>query len=307
MTSKFASFYQTYGKGLSLFVMMGLGFLFPQASHLSFMIQYLLMTMLFFSFLDLRFNKSMLSGGVFLILLANITVALTAYWIFSGSNLTLALVAFMTGIAPTAISSPVMISFVQGKVPYVVASLVLTNLSSAILVPLILPALVGGEMSISMLDVLGSSVTVMFVPLVLAQLVRMLPEQAQDVIRRGKCFNFPIWLVNLFIISAKAATFILFENTGSLTIVLEIALLSLVLCAVNFTLGAVIGGKEYWREGSQALGQKNLSFVIWIALTYINPLIALGPIFYILYHHIYNSWMISQFEKQRIQAVQELV
>ncbi|MBI9049166.1 MAG: hypothetical protein JEZ00_07095 [Anaerolineaceae bacterium] len=300
---KFTSFYNTYGKGLSLFVMMGLGFLFPQVNKISFMIQYLLMVMLFFSFLNIRFNAKMLSGGVVLVLLANVGIALAGYWVFAGSNLTLALVAFITAIAPTAISSPVMIDFVQGKVAYVVAALVLTNLSSAVIVPLILPTLVGADLAISIWDLLSSSVMVMFIPLLLAQLVRLLPQAGQDVIQKGKRFTFPIWLVNLFIISAKAANFILYENTGSMRIVLDIALISLVLCAVNFAVGARIGGKEYWREASQALGQKNLSFVIWIALTYINPLVAMGPMFYILYHHIYNSWMIYQFEKQRIQVI----
>lgn len=37
----------------------------------------------------------------------------------------------------------------------------------------------------------------------------------------------------------------------------------------------------------------------WLALTFINPLVALGPMFYILYHHIFNSWAIYQFERSR--------
>ena len=68
---------------------------------------------------------------------------------------------------------------------------------------------------------------------------------------------------------------------------------------VNFSVGALLGGRNHWQEASQALGQKNLSFVIWIALTFINPLVAMGPMFYIVYHHLYNSWLIYQFEKQR--------
>lgn len=66
---------------------------------------------------------------------------------------------------------------------------------------------------------------------------------------------------------------------------------------INFSLGAFLGGKQYRQEASQSLGQKNLSFVIWISLTFINPLVALGPMFYILYHHLFNSWSIYQFEK----------
>ena len=137
----------------------------------------------------------------------------------------------------------------------------------------------------------------MFVPLILAKLAVRLPSGAQAFIRKGKQFSFPIWLVSLFLISAKASDFLRNENTGSLTILLYIALISLGICVVNFALGALIGGRQYRREASQALGQKNLSFVIWIALTFINPLVAMGPMFYILYHHLYNSWLIYRFEK----------
>jgi hypothetical protein len=34
-------------------------------------------------------------------------------------------------------------------------------------------------------------------------------------------------------------------------------------------------------------------------LTFINPLVAMGPMFYIVYHHVYNSWSIYRFEKRR--------
>jgi len=68
---------------------------------------------------------------------------------------------------------------------------------------------------------------------------------------------------------------------------------------INFGLGALLGGERFRQESSQSLGQKNNSFVIWIALTFINPLVAMGPTFYILYHNLYNSWQIYRFEKRR--------
>ncbi len=43
------------------------------------------------------------------------------------------------------------------------------------------------------------------------------------------------------------------------------------------------------QEAMQSLGQKNNSLTVWIALTFINPLTALGPVFYILYHNIIIS------------------
>jgi BASS family bile acid:Na+ symporter len=140
---------------------------------------------------------------------------------------------------------------------------------------------------------------VMFAPLILARLASRLPSGAQAFIRKGKRFSFPLWLVNLFIITANASNFLRNENSDSALTLVTIALVSLVLCVVNFGVGALLGGRGNWQEASQSLGQKNLSFVIWIALTFINPLVAMGPTFYILYHHLYNSWSIYQFEKRR--------
>ena len=184
----------------------------------------------------------------------------------------------------------------------VVAAVLLTNLSNAIIVPLALPSLVGSVTPISVWDVLQSTMFVMFVPLILARLARHLPESVREVVWQGKRFSFPIWLVNLFLVSAKAINFIRNENDSSFQFLLEIALISLGICVINFVIGAQIGGRQYRKEASQALGQKNLSFVIWIALTFIKPLVAMGPMFYILYHHLYNSWLIYRFEKQRIRV-----
>jgi BASS family bile acid:Na+ symporter len=139
----------------------------------------------------------------------------------------------------------------------------------------------------------------MLVPLILAQLVLRLSPETIKIVRKGKIFSFPIWLVNLFIISANASNFLRNESSNSRFNLIAIAVVSLVICILNFGLGALLGGRRYWQEASQSLGQKNLAFVIWIALTFVNPLVAMGPTFYIVYHHIYNSWSIYQFEKRR--------
>jgi BASS family bile acid:Na+ symporter len=211
----------------------------------------------------------------------------------------LALSAFMTAIAPTAIAAPVIIGFIHREVEYVVAAVLITNLSSAVIVPLALPSLTGADVQISVWEVLQPVLVVMFVPLILARLVSRLSPEIKKFIRKGKTLSFPIWLANLFIISANASNFLRNENSNSTFSLLLVALTSLVICILNFSLGALLGGRSHWQEASQSLGQKNLSFVIWIALTFINPLVAMGPMFYIVYHHVYNSWSIYRFEKRR--------
>jgi BASS family bile acid:Na+ symporter len=291
------------GKGLALLLTMLVGVFVPQAHVFSFLIRYLLMVMLFFAFLDLEVKPQMLRKSVLWVLLANVAVAFIAYAVLLPFDLTLALAGFMTAIAPSAIAAPVVISFIEGDVEFVVTSVMVTNIASAFIVPLALPSLLGTEIQISILEVLQPVLVVMFLPLIVAQLVHLLPANTQALIRRGKAYSFPIWLANLFLISANASDFLRNGNTDSISTLVMIALVSLVICMINFSVGALIGGRSHWQETGQSLGQKNLSFVIWVALAFINPLVAMGPMFYILYHHVYNSWMIYRFERQRAVGV----
>jgi bile acid:Na+ symporter, BASS family len=303
MTSQIHSFFKIYGKVFGLLATMAIGALFPQAHVGSFLIQYLLMVMLFFSFLDIKFKPQTFQKSVLWVLLANMAVGFLSYALLISFDSTFALTAFMTAIAPTAIAAPVIMSFIKGEIEYVVASVLLTNISSAVVIPVTLPLLIGAQadihIRISVWEVLLPVLVVMFVPLILALLASHLPSGTQNLLRKGKQFSFAIWLLNLFLISANASNFLRNEDTDSITTLFVIALISLVLCIVNFSLGALLGGRQNWQEASQSLGQKNLSFVIWIALTFINPLVAMGPTFYILYHHLYNSWSIYRFEKRR--------
>jgi bile acid:Na+ symporter, BASS family len=279
--------------------MIVLGMLFPQAHTLAASIQYLLMIMLFFAFLDLKIQPKSFQISVIWIVLANITVAFLGYWTLRPFDLNIAIAAFITGIAPTAIAAPVIISFVQGKVEYVVGAVLLTNVVMSLALPITLPLVVGDILKITVWQVLKPVLITMFVPLFLARFSAMLPQPMQHVLRRGKTFSFAIWLMALFVMCAKAADFLRNDVIASASTVVWIALVSLVICIVNFTIGAFLGGARFWQEASQSLGQKNNSFVIWIALTFINPLVALGPTFYILYHNLYNSWQIYRFERRR--------
>jgi BASS family bile acid:Na+ symporter len=292
-------FMKTQGKGLSLLFTMLAGGLVPQAHEYSYLIRWLLMAMLFFAFLGVEFKPQTFQKSVLWVLVANVAVAFFSYEALIKFNLTLALAAFMTAIAPTAIAAPVIIGFIQREVEYVVASVVLTNIASAFIIPLALPSLIGTAVPISVWEVLQPVLILMLVPLILARLASRLPEKALTFVRKGKMFSFPLWVTNLFIISANASDFLRNSKTDSLPTLVIIAIVSLVICVVNFGVGALLGGRSHWQEASQSLGQKNLSFVIWIALTFINPLVAMGPMFYILYHHLYNSWSIYQFEKKR--------
>jgi hypothetical protein len=89
-----------------------IGALIPQAHTLTFLIQYLLMAMLFFAFLGMEFKLKTIPKSVILILFANIALAFGGHAILAPFDKEFALVAFITAIAPTTIAAPVITAFV---------------------------------------------------------------------------------------------------------------------------------------------------------------------------------------------------
>ena len=166
------------------------------------------MAMLFFAFLDIKFSPRTIQKGVLWVVLANIAVAFAAFYILRPFNLNLALTAFVTGIAPTAIAAPVIIGFLQGQVEFVVGAVLLGNITMSLVLPVALPFVVGDVVKVSIWQVLQPVLVTMFVPLILASASQLLPRKAKSVIQRGKVFSFTFWLLALLISTAKASDFL---------------------------------------------------------------------------------------------------
>jgi BASS family bile acid:Na+ symporter len=297
LPSRWERLWRLYGRTLALLLTMVAGALCPQAQPASAILQYLLMGMLFFSFLDISITRKSFHGSILAVFFANVAIPLLVYVLIVRANPDLALAGFITAIAPTATATPVIIGFLRGRVEYVVTAVFISNVGIALLIPFLLPLVAGSAKPVSTAEVLPPVLLVMFVPLLLAGLVRRLPMPVQSVFRKGKPVTFALWLIVLFIVTAKASAFLQANASIPIRELAEIALLSLATCALNFALGAWIGGRAFRREASQALGQKNNSFTIWIALTYLNPLTALGPTFYVLYHNLYNGYQLVEYER----------
>lgn len=274
---------------------MTLGGLIPQAHVLAGGIRWLVIAMLFIVFLQIRFGRSSLHGSHVILFAANISVAFAA-WGVSGlvGGRDIGLAAFFCGIAPTAAAAPVIMSFLRGRVEFVVAAFLITNVGTAALLPFLLPLVLGQATPEAFRQVSGSVGMIVFVPLAMAWLVRRIHPAA--VIWPGKLRNvsFGMWLASMFLITSNASHFLRAHDTTPLDILMEIGLTSLLVCAANFAVGRWVGGHAYRREASQALGQKNTAFTIYLAMTYASPLVALGPTFYVIWHNLWNSWQLQR-------------
>lgn len=274
-----------------IFVPLALGLFFPEAGQLKFLIRYLLMAMLFMVFLKLNVKELKVRRSHWLLLLANLVIGVTAYWLtrFVTGNATLAQAAFFVGITPTAAAASVVMGFLRGNVGYVITSFIITNTGIAFFMPFLLGWVCGNVSFAFLLDVVNTLVFLLLIPAGVAFILRKIHPEAQEWPKKCATATFGLWSISLFIIAASAAEF--FRNNPGVSpwIIVETALIALLICAVNFGTGALLERKLLRREASQSLGQKNTTLTIYLALVYAGPLAAMGVISYVLWHNTYNA------------------
>lgn len=271
-----------------------IGLFFNQGHEFSYLIEYLLMAMLFFPFLSVSSPKDgKIYWHVFAQFAAMAVLSLTVYWMLVEWDQQLATIAFLLAFTPTATAAPVVIRLLRKNVEYVVSAVVITNLFVALLLPFALSIINPGEMNFVLAGMLLSTLMVVFLPLALAQLFKFYFRGLANKLALMNQFPFLIWMAVLYLATSKASAY-LFGHATSSTLLGEIALVSLVLCGFNFLLGYYLGGKQYAVEASQSLGQKNTLFMAWVALEYVSPYAALGPVCYLVFQNLYNSILLNR-------------
>ncbi|MBD0335084.1 MAG: hypothetical protein ICV62_06325 [Cyanobacteria bacterium Co-bin13] len=279
-----------------LFVSIAVGMLLPGGHVYAFLIRYAVMAMLFLSLLDCRISlKLLLHPHLWRLLGMMGGIAIATFALFRLVSADLALIAFLLAVTPTATAAPVVTRFLQGQVDYVTASVILTNGLMALAIPLVLP-LLSDSSSANMGQILNATLVVIAAPLVLSQvLIRTSPKLSQQL-TAVKDLSFYLWLLALLLASSRTSHFILYES-GNWNALPGMALVALVLCALNFGVGHWLGRPTMAQETSQSLGQKNTMLAIWLCLTFLNPQMALGPMFYVLFQNVYNSYLIAGVRK----------
>jgi BASS family bile acid:Na+ symporter len=127
-----------------------------------------------------------------------------------------------------------------------------------------------------------------------AWLIRIVHPRAAEWPGRLRNVSFGIWVSTIFLITSNASHFLREQVDAPRAVLAQMAGASLLVCVASFAAGRLIGGREFPREASQALGQKNTAFTIYLALTYASPVVALGPTCYVVWHNLWNSWQLHR-------------
>ena len=117
--------------------------------------------------------------------------------------------------------------------------------------------------------------------------------------------SFYIWLMSLIVIIGRTTCFIIDHSEADRRIELLLAVVALVICAMQFIVGRRIGRKYGDASaGGQSLGQKNTVMAVWMAQSFLDPLSSVAPTAYIVWQNLVNSYQLYRFgnnvsEKER--------
>ncbi len=277
--------------------------------YVAFLSKYIIFIMLLITYSRLKI-KDLHVGRYILWLLTIQTVgAIALYLIVRPISEITAQGAFICIFCPTATAAPVITNMLGGSLSKVTTYSLFSNITVALLAPPLLSwmgPLGGSEVSfsfISSLYTIAMTVLPMILgPLVLAVLMERFTPTAHKTLSTHQGLSFYIWALALIIVVGNSVSFILREPSDMITTIVILAGISLLTCILQFSVGRFIGkqcGDPI--SGAQSLGQKNTVLAIWMALTYMNPIISVAPAAYVAWHNTINSWQIYRHEKHKRQ------
>lgn len=206
-------------------------------------------------------------------------------------------------IGPGAAAAAVITGKLGGDMESMTTYTFLSNSVTAAMVPLVFPLVdpaVDMPFVTAFLHILFKVALVLLVPMAAAYVVKHHLPRLLARMNAMPDLAFYLWGISLALTTGVTVRGIVHSGQTVATLLL-MAAASLVLCVIQFAVGRHIGRRHNMpSEGGQALGQKNTSFAVWIAYTYLTPVSSVVPGCYILWQNIVNSlelWRHSREEK----------
>lgn len=210
--------------------------------------------------------------------------------------------AMICFICPTACAAAVVCAKLGGSAAHLTSYILLINIAAALAIPLIVPLVnphEGQTFLAAFLLVLRHVFPTLICPLLLAWLIRYtMPHLARRLQNTGDA-AFYLWTIALTMAIAVTTRSIANSNV-SITTLIGIALVTLVCCWTQFTIGRRIGRSSGDQiAAGQAIGQKNTVFAIWMAYTFLTPITAIAGGCYSVWHNIFNSYQLYYRRKEK--------
>lgn len=240
----------------------------------------------------------------FQVLFVFVIIAIILSFRLKGNSLILMEALLTCIIGPCASAAAVVTQKLGGNLEEMTTYTFLSNFITALLIPICFP-LIEKTSDITFMDaflkILNQVCLVLVVPMGLAYVVKHYFHRFHRWVVGVKDLSYYLWGCSLMIVTGTTMKNIVHAET-TVPFLLLIALLGLLLCVIQFSVGRFIG--HYFNatvNAGQALGQKNTAFSIWIAYSYLNPISSVGPGCYILWQNIINSVEIWMYRKRGLE------
>lgn len=262
--------------------------------YLEFITPYLIFLMLTITYTRVKPSEFRITRFQWNLLLVQMLGCWIAYCILFPFSEPVATAAFICIFMPTATAAPVVTGMLGGSVTKLATYSLLSNLTVAVTAPAFLSIVNDSGRNIPFADsfttICAQVIPLLILPLVVAMLLRYSAPRVHRTIAEHQSISFWLWAVALFIVMGRAVSFMIKQPISELPVMIGMAVASLVVCCMQFIIGRKVGARLGDRiSGAQGLGQKNTILGIWMALTYLHPLVSIGPAAYIVWQNIINS------------------
>lgn len=295
---------KNYGLPIAMFIGITLS---RPLSYFASLIPYLIVCMLFFSFLKLRLRDLHFTSSHLILALLQMGLAMGSYYLlrlFLPESI--AQGTFNCFLCPAASASPVIIGLLGGNMAIGVSYVLLTSVGIAFVGPIFFSIVGNSGISfwLSVGTIFSHVMPIVLTPLVLAEALRYGLPRVHGYLLRFSLFSFWIWVVSLALVLAKTVAFMLDEPASEIPTMIGLMVVGLISCLIQFAVGKYLSKKRLGESITlgQSLGQKNSSLAIWMAQVYLDPISSVAMASYSIWQNLINSaqlMLASRKEKTR--------
>ncbi len=274
----------------------------PWAYRAAWLLPYIMFAMLSLSYTRIAPSDLKLSRSHFVLFLIQWISGPVVYFLVRGLDEILAQGLAIIILTPTAVSASVITAMMGGSMGFVVAFLLIGNVAMSLLAPPMISWLYP-DMAISyfatVMQIISKVSLLLIVPIVLIWSLRRGIPKLHDRLARHAGVTFYLWCISLVIITANTIHFFRVHDELTLGYGSVMSAAVLIVCVLLFETGRkvskVMGDNPI--NGRQALGQKNTVLCIWVALTFMDPVVSVVPSFYVIWQNVVNSLELARYKK----------
>jgi BASS family bile acid:Na+ symporter len=273
--------------------------------RLSFLTPYLIFLMLLITFCKMSWKDIRFHRAHIWLLLIQLAGSALIYMLLRPLDEVAAQGAMLCVLAPTATAAAVITGMLGGNVGFLTAYVLFCNVAVAMVAPVEF-AMIGQHEDLPFLlsvwYICRKVFPLLILPLLVAFGLRLWAPKVHRTLLNIPKLTFYLWTIALAIVTGITVHDMLNRGTANLQTALGLAVVSLVICCLQFLTGRCIG-RRYGDpiSSGQGLGQKNTILALWMAQTYLHPLVSIAPATYILWQNIINSYQLWRRNKQKTE------